>query len=142
MFLLEMVGLPAFPPVCLAACLISLRRFRQQVPPRAAPCALPTRQTGCGRSPTSSCESQAGCIAAGGDIGPSAAAAALRQPHQPCFLALPKLRSVEAEDVVGGIPHVFLVTVAAVEEGEELLLDYGPDFLRHIRRVCAKRMAA
>ena len=52
-------------------------------------------------------------------------------PNPPC--------SVEAVDERRGTPHVFVVTVAQVEAGEELLLDYGRDFLRHIR--CAAPLA-
>ncbi|EFN57733.1 hypothetical protein CHLNCDRAFT_142988 [Chlorella variabilis] len=39
---------------------------------------------------------------------------------------------VEAEDVGERTPHAFLVTAAEVSAGEELLLDYGAHFLRHI----------
>lgn len=48
--------------------------------------------------------------------------------------------SVEAEDVGERTPHAFLVTAAEVSAGEELLLDYGAHFLRHIGCGAAQRV--
>ncbi|KAI7844302.1 hypothetical protein COHA_002100 [Chlorella ohadii] len=53
----------------------------------------------------------------------------------------PNTACIEAEDIAAGTVHVFMVTIAPVEKGEELLLDYGPHFLRHIREE-AQRAAA
>lgn len=113
-----------------------------QVPPTAAPCASSTQTRACGRPPTWS-GAPAGTPA---DLHCSrmlsqhrVSTCAPRLPPSPSHLppchvcAHVSACSVEAEDRSSGTPHAFLVICCAVEAGEELLLDYGPEFLRHIR---------